>query len=278
MVYSETHIDVIECKTGNWIQTINVKKCKPLNESGVLSLCVLNDQHHLVYLSNKNENNLINLNHVIGYDSNERFIQKPKRWFSLREPNKSQKTERRPKMISAPTNFNHIAHVGPGEGIQKQKLIDLPTSLESLDSSKEMQSIMSKTSISSIKHADKILHNGNNSTNLKRAYIQRPKELPPTLPKFHEKKSIPIEKNNLSFENSYSTESTLSLNDSVYGQQLHQPPLSHLQQQPHPNLNLTKSSASPRHSVISNNSSNVSSPPSPIQHEIGHNYSSSYDS
>lgn len=33
--------------------------------------------------------------------------------------------DRRSKLISAPTNFNHISHMGPGEGIQKQRLIDL---------------------------------------------------------------------------------------------------------------------------------------------------------
>ena len=57
LVFSETHINVIECKSGNWIQTINVKKCRPLNESGILSLCVLNDQNHFVYLAGINESN-----------------------------------------------------------------------------------------------------------------------------------------------------------------------------------------------------------------------------
>lgn len=37
--------------------------------------------------------------------------------------------DRRSKLISAPTNFNHISHMGPGEGIQRQRLIDLTTSL-----------------------------------------------------------------------------------------------------------------------------------------------------
>jgi hypothetical protein len=36
-------------------------------------------------------------------------------------------------MISAPTNFNHISHMGPGDGIQIQRLMDLPTSLETAD-------------------------------------------------------------------------------------------------------------------------------------------------
>lgn len=36
-------------------------------------------------------------------------------------------------MISAPTNFNHISHMGPGDGIQKQRLLDLPTTIETAD-------------------------------------------------------------------------------------------------------------------------------------------------
>ena len=36
-------------------------------------------------------------------------------------------------MISAPTNFNHISHMGPGDGIQIQRLLDLPTTIETAD-------------------------------------------------------------------------------------------------------------------------------------------------
>lgn len=36
-------------------------------------------------------------------------------------------------MISAPSNFNHITHMGPGDGIQIQRLMDLPTTLETAD-------------------------------------------------------------------------------------------------------------------------------------------------
>ena len=36
-------------------------------------------------------------------------------------------------MISAPTNFNHISHMGPGDGIQIQRLLDLPTTVETAD-------------------------------------------------------------------------------------------------------------------------------------------------
>lgn len=44
---------------------------------------------------------------------------RPRRRFSLREGNRGARpTDRRSKMISAPTNFNHISHMGPGNGIQ----------------------------------------------------------------------------------------------------------------------------------------------------------------
>lgn len=42
--------------------------------------------------------------------------------------------DRRSKMISAPSNFNHISHMGPGDGIKIQQLMDLPTTLETADS------------------------------------------------------------------------------------------------------------------------------------------------
>lgn len=36
-------------------------------------------------------------------------------------------------MISAPSNFNHISHMGPGDGIQMQRLLDLPSAMEMAD-------------------------------------------------------------------------------------------------------------------------------------------------
>merc|ERR1719145_130258 len=45
----------------------------------------------------------------------------------------SRNPDRRSKMISAPSNFNHITHMGPGDGIQIQRLMDLPTTLETAE-------------------------------------------------------------------------------------------------------------------------------------------------
>lgn len=51
------------------------------------------------------------------------------------------RTDRRSKMISAPTNFNHISHLGPGDGIQKQRLLDLPTTIETADQTQTQQRV-----------------------------------------------------------------------------------------------------------------------------------------
>lgn len=51
-------------------------------------------------------------------------------------------------MISAPTNFNHISHMGPGDGIIKnQRLLDLPTTIETADQTAQQRAV------SSIRHA-----------------------------------------------------------------------------------------------------------------------------
>lgn len=55
-------------------------------------------------------------------------------------------TDRRSKMISAPTNFNHISHMGPGDGIKNQRLLDLPTTIETADQTGQQRN-------SAIRHA-----------------------------------------------------------------------------------------------------------------------------
>jgi len=70
---------------------------------------------------------------VLGRDG--RPVHRTRRRFSIRETSKQIKSnpDRRSKMISAPSNFNHITHMGPGDGIQIQRLMDLPTTLETAD-------------------------------------------------------------------------------------------------------------------------------------------------
>lgn len=61
LVYSETHIDVFGCTTGDWLQTLNVKRARPLNTSGSLTSCVINDMPHVIFLSNLHQRQYISL-------------------------------------------------------------------------------------------------------------------------------------------------------------------------------------------------------------------------
>lgn len=67
------------------------------------------------------EGELLNLGTL---DASGMPISRPRRRFSLREGNRAVRpTDRRSKMISAPTNFNHITHMGPGNGIQVLRVV-----------------------------------------------------------------------------------------------------------------------------------------------------------
>eukprot|EP00096_Caligus_rogercresseyi_P008364 TRINITY_DN2705_c0_g2_i9.p1 TRINITY_DN2705_c0_g2~~TRINITY_DN2705_c0_g2_i9.p1 ORF type:complete len:1395 (-),score=492.88 TRINITY_DN2705_c0_g2_i9:346-4353(-) len=132
LVYSDTHIDVFDTLSGEWIQTINIRKTRPLLKSGQLNLSLLQEMPHITYLSNVHIQDCLNVvkhQHLLGR------VQRPRRRFSVREQSKQIKSnpDRRSKLISAPSNFNHISHMGPGDGIQIQRLMDLPTTLETAD-------------------------------------------------------------------------------------------------------------------------------------------------
>lgn len=263
LVYSDTHIDVFNCASGEWVQTLNIKKAKPLNDTGSLSICTLNDLTYLLYLSNIHQRELINLDNIVTVDRDGRFVQKPRRRFSLREGNRSQRinTDRRSKLISAPTNFNHISHMGPGEGIQRQRLIDLTTNLvESSDQNiyGNLQPPQPKPAPKMIslppKHGERKRPEISNPTPIrpsfpayngaKRAAPPRPRDLPPALPRPSDTSPSP---------DPASIGSMSSLHDMIKATE----------------------KSSPRHSIASNNSSNLSTPPSP---QADHHNSSSYDS
>jgi serine/threonine-protein kinase MRCK len=95
---------VFDIKTADWIQSIGLKKSRPLSNDGNLSLMKdANDSPYVVYLSNMLARELLDTESV------ERAV--PRRRFSLRESNRirTAATDRRSKMISAPTNFNHVS-------------------------------------------------------------------------------------------------------------------------------------------------------------------------
>ncbi|CAH1179570.1 unnamed protein product [Phaedon cochleariae] len=272
IVYSETHIDIFNCATGEWVQTVNIKKAKPLNESGSLSLCLLNDLAHLLYLSNIHQREVINLDNIVTIDRDGRTVQKTKRRFSLREGNRTQRinTDRRSKLISAPTNFNHISHMGPGDGIQRQRLIDLtPTLADQLPdhttfggSTTPQPRVPIKVAPLPPKHGERKRPEISNPTPVvrgaaafpafngaKRAAPPRPRELPPALPRPPTADASPSPS-----PDPASIGSMSSLHEIIKS---------------------TEPRSSPRHSIASNNSSNLSTPPSP---HADHHNSSSYDS
>jgi serine/threonine-protein kinase MRCK len=52
LVYSDTHLDVFNIETSEWVQSIGLKKARPLCNDGSLSLMMMNESPYVVYLSN----------------------------------------------------------------------------------------------------------------------------------------------------------------------------------------------------------------------------------
>ena len=52
LVYSDTHIDVFDAAAGEWCQTVNIRRTRPLIKSGGLNISLLQEMPHITYLSN----------------------------------------------------------------------------------------------------------------------------------------------------------------------------------------------------------------------------------
>uniref|UniRef100_A0A8C1SSV4 non-specific serine/threonine protein kinase n=1 Tax=Cyprinus carpio TaxID=7962 RepID=A0A8C1SSV4_CYPCA len=131
-VYSENAVDVFDVNTMEWIQTMPLKKVHPLNADGSLNLLGL-ETVRLVYFKNKTGDELVVPE--TSDKSRKQMVRSmtSKRRFSFRVPEEERVLQRREmlrdpemrnKLISNPTNFNHVVHMGPGDGIQILK--DLP--------------------------------------------------------------------------------------------------------------------------------------------------------
>ncbi|GIY12579.1 hypothetical protein CDAR_213711 [Caerostris darwini] len=148
-VYSDTHVDVFDVSSGEWLQTLTIKKTKPLCRNGNLCFSLATDLPHVIYLHNVlHRSNRVCVPetsaHPVKSRQTKAMLNRVRRRFSVREPDKAGKgksftlgnsdvkksqlrnVDRRSRLISGPTNFNHISHMGPGVGIQLQKLVDLP--------------------------------------------------------------------------------------------------------------------------------------------------------
>ncbi|KAH8027908.1 hypothetical protein HPB51_011138 [Rhipicephalus microplus] len=149
-------------------------------------------------------------------------------------------------MISAPSNFNHIQHMGPTE---LQKLIDLPTTVQGVAAMEEKRAW-----VKSVKPP------GLSSSLCVPLQPKRPAPLAPgTVPRTA-KSSLTASPDGSLSSQEHGSMLQGSAHDESRGQQ-----------------------ASPRHSIASNNSSNLSTPPSPVDLGLGledprEQFSSSYES
>ncbi|XP_045673254.1 serine/threonine-protein kinase MRCK alpha isoform X8 [Phyllostomus hastatus] len=133
-VYSENAVDIFDVNSMEWIQTLPLKKARPLNSEGSLNLLGL-ETIRLIYFKNKMAEGDELVVPETTDNSRKQMVRNinNKRRYSFRVPEEERMQQRREmlrdpemrnKLISNPTNFNHIAHMGPGDGIQILK--DLP--------------------------------------------------------------------------------------------------------------------------------------------------------
>ncbi|XP_026142340.1 serine/threonine-protein kinase MRCK alpha isoform X3 [Carassius auratus] len=137
-VYSENAVDVFDVNTMEWIQTMPLKRVHPLNADGSLNLLGL-ETIRLIYFKNKTAEGDELVVPETSDKSRKQMVRSmtSKRRFSFRVPEEERALQRRVmlknpemrnKFISNPTNFNHVVHMGPGDGIHSLKNLPMPGS------------------------------------------------------------------------------------------------------------------------------------------------------
>ncbi|XP_026163969.1 serine/threonine-protein kinase MRCK beta isoform X2 [Mastacembelus armatus] len=131
-VYSEYGVDVFDIHTTEWVQTISLRKIRPLNIEGTLNL-LSSEPPRLIYFSNTSSEGDLTIPETSEHSRKLMMRTRSKRKFLFKVPEEERLQQRREmrrdpelrsRMISNPTNFNHVAHMGPGDGMQV--LMDLP--------------------------------------------------------------------------------------------------------------------------------------------------------
>ncbi|XP_059002526.1 serine/threonine-protein kinase MRCK gamma isoform X2 [Mustela lutreola] len=136
-VFSENSIDVFDVRKAEWVQTVPLKKVRPLNPEGSLFLFGT-EKVRLTYLRNRlAEKDEFDIPDLTDNSRRQLFRTKSKRHFFFRVSEEQRQQRRREmlkdpfvrsKLISPPTNFNHLVHVGPTDG--KSSARDLPRAPE----------------------------------------------------------------------------------------------------------------------------------------------------
>ncbi|KAM7164877.1 serine/threonine-protein kinase MRCK beta isoform 2-T3 [Macrochelys suwanniensis] len=174
-MYSEYGVDVFDVNTMEWVQTIGLRRIRPLNVEGTLNL--LNcEPPRLIYFKNKFSGAVLSVPETSDNSKKQMLRTRSKRRFVFKVPEEERLQQRREmlrdpelrsKMISNPTNFNHVAHMGPGDGMQV--LMDLPLNeFPSPSSSRHSTLISPPTSFEHVYHmspisAEIFLQNGHSS-------------------------------------------------------------------------------------------------------------------
>ncbi|KAM5248465.1 serine/threonine-protein kinase MRCK gamma [Ctenodactylus gundi] len=124
-VFSENSIDVFDVRKAEWVQTVPLKKVRPLNPEGSLFLYGV-EKVRLTYLRNLlAEKDEFDIPDLTDNSRRQLFRTKSKRRFFFRVSEEQRQQQRREmlkdpvvrsKLISPPTNFNHLVHVGPTDG------------------------------------------------------------------------------------------------------------------------------------------------------------------
>ncbi|GAV07996.1 hypothetical protein RvY_17762 [Ramazzottius varieornatus] len=139
LIYTETHIAVYDVVSGDWIQTMNLRRARPLCLDGALSLVCPNDSPVVVYLRDMQlPADLISARDSPTNQSsasrrstsaNRLGTQRKLRKWSLKSKEVVKQNlsrmpvDRRSRLISGPSDFNHVSHVGPADRGQIQQLM-----------------------------------------------------------------------------------------------------------------------------------------------------------
>ncbi|XP_076464041.1 serine/threonine-protein kinase MRCK alpha-like isoform X3 [Babylonia areolata] len=134
--YAENSTFVFNVVTAEWLQTMCLKRTKPLCKDG--SLCLLSsfDTQHIIYLKNlRSDEDQLAVAEIFRSKSSRN-----KRRFSFKtreDERSSTKPDRRSREISGPLSFSHVAHVGPdqimptvpagGPGDRRSRIISPPS-------------------------------------------------------------------------------------------------------------------------------------------------------
>ncbi|XP_044304290.1 serine/threonine-protein kinase MRCK gamma [Varanus komodoensis] len=136
-VFSENAVDVFNVRKAEWIQTIPLKKVRALNPEG--SLCTFGSEKvRLTYLRNKAaDQDEFDVPQTTDNSRRHLVRTRHKRRFSFRISEEERQQQRREmmrnpalrsKLISGPSNFNHVVHVGLSE--KQHRLQELPVAQE----------------------------------------------------------------------------------------------------------------------------------------------------